>query len=185
MYSPRVDEALAFTASAFRNIDRKGSGIPYLTHLLQVATWVMEHGGTEDQFIAALLHDYLEDIPEGTSQALESRFGSTVARYVEALSDTTTHPKPPWQERKTAYLARLKLEPPEVKLISCSDKLHNATSILRDLDLIGDKLWDRFNASKEQSHWYYGEVVKALGHEWTHPLLDRLTITVNEIKDRG
>lgn len=184
LYTPRVDEALAFMASAFRGIERKGSGIPYLTHLLQVATWVWEYGGNEDQFIAALCHDYLEDVPTGTRDELAERFGDTVADYVVALSDTTEHPKPPWKERKTNYLAHLKGEPAEVKLISCSDKLHNATSILRDLDLVGEKLWDRFNASKEQSHWYYGEVVNALGQGWTHPLLDRLSETVTEIRSR-
>ena len=182
MYTSRVDDALSFVADAFREIERKGSGIPYLTHLLQVATWVMEYGGTEDQFIGALLHDYLEDIKDASQEILTERFGSTVNGYVVALSDTTEHPKPPWEKRKKAYLAKLRDVPDEIKLISCSDKLHNATSILRDLGTVGEALWDRFSATKEQSIWYYEAVTEALGNNWDHPLLIRLQDKVTAIK---
>ena len=106
-YSDRFDRAVALAVEAFRPVRRKGSRVPYITHLMMVCAIVGEHGGSEDQMIAAVLHDYLEDI-EGSSVALlEREFGPQVAEYVLALSDTTTRPKPPWRERKEAYLALL------------------------------------------------------------------------------
>jgi GTP pyrophosphokinase len=181
-YSERLDQALGFVATAFRHQIRKGSGVPYLSHLLAVAALVSEHGGDEDQTIAALCHDYLEDIEGATSEVLERKFGPRVARFVEALSDSNTHPKPPWAERKQAYLARLATEPPELKLISAADKLHNAMSIVRDHRAIGDAVWDRFTATREQTLWYYEQVLTALGTGWTHPLLDDLERAVAELQ---
>ena len=177
-YTPRLDDALQLAAAAFRKQVRKGSGIPYLMHLLQVMVTVGEHGGDEDQMIAAVLHDYLEDVPEATGEEVEARFGPRVRRLVEALSDTVETPKPPWEPRKVAYIEALRAEPPELKLISAADKLHNARSILRDLGELGDALWDRFTASKEQSLWYYRSVVDALAEGWSHPLVDELRAVV-------
>ncbi|MEM9071922.1 MAG: HD domain-containing protein [Myxococcota bacterium] len=180
-YSERVDEALVLAASAFRTHIRKGSGVPYLTHLLQVMATVGEFGGDEDQLIAAILHDYLEDIEEASADDLEARFGARVRRLVEALSDSTVIPKPPWRARKEHYLAHLRDAPADVKLISAADKLHNARSILRDLQTLGDALWERFTGRKEGTLWYYAEVVEALAHEWTHPLLDELRGVVEAV----
>jgi len=181
VYSERLDDALLLATRSFRNVRRKGTEIPYLTHLLQVMVHVGEHGGDEDQLIAAVLHDYLEDVEGSSEEELAERFGERVARMVVALSDTKVRPKPPWRERKEAYLAHLRDEPDEVKLISCADKLHNASCILRDLRSIGDVIWGRFSAPKEATLWYYRSVVKALGHGWKHPLLDRLRNTVDDI----
>ena len=177
----RVDAAIALATDSFRYKVRKGSGIPYLTHLLQVMVYVGEHGGDEDQIIAAVLHDYLEDIDGATGAGLEEQFGPRVRRLVEALSDATERPKPPWKERKERYLAHLRAEPAEVKLISAADKHHNATSILRDFRSIGDALWDRFTADRDQTLWYYREVVAALGEGWEHPLLESLEAVVREL----
>ncbi len=182
-YSRRLDDALGYAANAFRSHVRKGSGVPYLTHLLQVMATVGEHGGDEDQMIAAVLHDYLEDVEGARADDLEDRFGPRVRRLVEALSDATNHPKPPWEERKRGYLARLATEPAEVKLISAADKLHNARSLVRDLGQHGDALWDRFTASKEQSLWYYGAVIDALAQGWTHALLDELRSVVETLQE--
>ncbi|MEE2829203.1 MAG: HD domain-containing protein, partial [Myxococcota bacterium] len=74
-YSHRMDEALALVTEAFRNKRRKSTEIPYLSHLLQVAVWVAERGGSEEQIIAALLHDYLEDIEGSSAEELEAGFG--------------------------------------------------------------------------------------------------------------
>ncbi len=180
-YSKRLDEALALTTDAFRYVSRKGSGIPYLTHLLQVMVLVAEHGGDEEQMIAALLHDYLEDIEGANVADLEARFGKRVAQFVVALSDSTHHPKPPWKERKLAYLSNLEHESPDLKLISCADKLHNARSIHRDYNAIGEKLWDRFTASREQTLWYYQSLVDALSTNWEHAILEDLRSEVRKI----
>lgn len=182
-YSERVDDALAFVAEAFRKKLRKGTGTPYLAHLLAVSALVAEHGGDEDQIVAALLHDTLEDIDGVTADDIERRFGSRVAELVVGLSDTTTRPKPPWQERKQRYLAHLRGEAPTLKLVSAADKLHNARSLVRDYLQVGDSLWDRFTASKEQTLWYYQEVLGALVDGWEHPILGELELTVRELLD--
>jgi (p)ppGpp synthase/HD superfamily hydrolase len=135
---------------------------------------VAEWGGDEDQLIAALMHDWLEDIPGASEAALAQRYGERVARLVKALSDTTVTPKPPWLERKQAYLAHLASAPAEVKLISAADKLHNARSVRRDLELVGESVWSRFSATREQTLWYYGAVLNALATGWEHRLVDEL-----------
>ena len=183
LYSNRVDEALALVAEAFRRKPRKSTRIPYLTHLLQAAVWVAEHDGNEDQFIAALLHDYLEDIPEADVEELRRRFGDRVTELVEAMSDSTGHPKQPWEKRKRVHLAKLRQQSAEVKLVAVCDKLHNGKSILRDLRNQGDVVWDRFNSSREQNLWYYGALIEALGHGWSHPLLDELREVVAQLVD--
>ena len=134
--------------------------------------------------IASVLHDYLEDVPGATAGELGERFGERVASMVVALSDSTTHPKPPWEGRKQTYLAHLKDEAPQVKLGSTADKLHNAESILRDYQTVGEALWDRFTASREDTHWYYRAVVVALRNNFNHPLVDRLDAAVREIHER-
>jgi hypothetical protein len=180
-YSERLDRALVMAAASFRTRVRKGSSIPYVTHLLQVMVTVAEHGGDEDQMIAALLHDYLEDIPGASREHLAEAFGEDVASMVERLSDSTGQPKPPWEPRKRRYLAGLRTETPRVKLISAADKLHNARSILRDFRTIGDEVFDRFAASREQTLWYYRQAVAALGEGWAHPLLDELREVVGTL----
>jgi (p)ppGpp synthase/HD superfamily hydrolase len=173
-YSRRLDDALLFAADAFRGRTRKGSSVPYLCHLLQVMVHVGEHGGDEDQLIAALLHDYLEDIEGAERNVVRERFGDRVLDLVEQLSECSGHPKPPWKNRKTADIAPLRTAPAEVKLISTADKLHNATSLERDLRLMGDGVWSRFTGTRDETLWFYDAVTDALGHGWTHPLHDEL-----------
>lgn len=186
-YDTRLAEALHLAAESFAHVERKGSGIPYLSHLLAVTTIVMEHGGTADQCIAAVLHDYLEDIDGSSPEALSARFGSNVTDLVLALSDTTRDEigsdgaKPPWEQRKQKYLAHLQHARPEIKLISAADKLHNASSIVRDRKRIGDAIFERFTPTREQTLWYYRSVVDALGHGWDHPLLDELRGVVDAL----
>lgn len=181
LYSRRLDDAVLFAMDAFRGKVRKGTDIPYVTHLLAVMCIVAEYGGGEDQLCAAVLHDYLEDIDGADPAVLEARFGPRVTRLVLALSDSTTQPKPPWRARKEAYLAALRDEPQELKLISAADKLHNCMSIRRDLEFVGPALWARFTGGRDGSLWYYREVVDALGHGWQHPLHERLRAEVRQL----
>lgn len=180
-YTERLDRALALVTHAFRPVFRKGTGAPYLTHLLMVTALVGEHGGDEDQMIAALLHDYLEDIEGSSSAELEQAFGERVARLVVALSDTVVRPKPPWKQRKVRYIAHLADEPHEVKLISAADKLHNCRSIVRDHRAMGDAIFDRFRPEKHETLWYYREVYTALRVGWRHPILDDLEREIREL----
>ena len=129
--SRKFDEALAFAMDLHRKQVRKGTGVPYVSHLLSVAALVLEHGGTEEQAIAALLHDAVEDQGgKPTAIAIRARFGDTVADIVDGCTDTDVWPKPPWRPRKEAYVARVRLEPAHVRLVSAADKLHNALSLI-------------------------------------------------------
>jgi GTP pyrophosphokinase len=181
-YGKSFDDALAYAAEAFRHTTRKATGIPYITHLLAVTALVGEHGGSEEQMIAALLHDVLEDVEGSTKADLAKRFGTNVAEMVEALSDATERPKPAWKERKTRYLARLEREDAQVKLVSAADKLHNLRSTLRDLDREGASLWARFNAGREEQIWYYRSAVQALAKDWDHPLVEELRMATESLE---
>ncbi len=130
-YSTRLEEAFAFAADKHRDQVRKGTGVPYLTHLMAVAATVGDHGGTEAQVIAALLHDVIED-QAVTAEELAARFGPEVAAIVLACTDAMARPKPPWRARKEHHVARVRSADAAVKLVVASDKLHNARSIVRD-----------------------------------------------------
>lgn len=181
LYTHRLDDAVAFALDAFRTRRRKGTSIPYITHLLQVMVTVGEHGGDEDQLIAAVLHDWLEDVEGADAAVLEARWGPRVRALVQALSDSTGHPKPPWKARKLAYLAHLGVCGPEVRLISAADKLHNCRSIRRDLATVGDAVWSRFSAPRDETLWYYDAVTVTLGQGWAHPLHHELRREVDTL----
>lgn len=181
-YSDRVGSALQRMFDLHRSQRRKGNNVPYITHLLAVAALVGEYGGDEDQFIAALLHDAVEDAGgHDMLESLREEFGDRVADYVWACSDTAEDPKPPWRPRKEQYLAHLREAPPEVKLISAADKLHNARAITVDLRRIGPAVWDRFKGGRDGSLWYYREALDALAAGWDHPILDELRLAVEEM----
>jgi len=159
-YTARFEDALVFAAQMHVAQTRKGTATPYITHLLGVASIVGDHGGSEDQVIAALLHDTIEDCVKDhpdVAEQIEERFGADVRAMVEAVSDTYTHPKPPWKERKQAYLEHvLEMDGGDpALLVSVSDKLHNMTTMRRDMDVIGLELFDRFKASIEDTLWNY------------------------------
>ncbi|GIW05999.1 MAG: hypothetical protein KatS3mg060_0804 [Dehalococcoidia bacterium] len=162
MLGPRFDNALLFAAELHRAQRRKGTAIPYLAHLLGVTSLVLEHGGDEDEAIAALLHDAVEDHGGAPVLAeIRRRFGERVADIVAACSDTVETPKPPWRERKRAYLAHLETATPSVLLVSAADKLHNARTILADFRREGEAVWTRFNGGREGTLWYYRALAEA------------------------
>jgi (p)ppGpp synthase/HD superfamily hydrolase len=181
-YSTRVTKAFELAATLHRDQERKGEGVPYLTHLMAVAALVGEYGGDEDQVIAALLHDAAED--QGGDETLgriRETFGAPVAEYVAACSDTTASPKPPWRARKEAFLARLTAMPAEARLIVAADKVHNALTIVRSLRRHGEAVWDRFKGGKEGTLWYYSEVVRGLSEGWEHPILNEVSYAVDRL----
>ena len=161
-YGQRFDFALLYAAQLHREQRRKGSDIPYITHLLAVASIVGEHGGGEDEVIAALLHDAVEDQGGRVVLAtIRAMFGDAVAEIVEACSDSDTTPKPPWCARKLHYLNHIHDLTPAALLVSAADKLHNARAVLSDLRTQGDNLWERFNAPKQCQLWYYAALAEA------------------------
>lgn len=179
----RFAEALALAHELHAGQVRKGTAIPYVSHVLAVASIVLDHGGNEDEAIAALLHDAVEDCGGAPVLAdIRRRFGERVAGIVAACSDTDQTPKPPWQARKENYLAHLRDAPASVRLVSAADKLHNARAILADYRQIGEALWGRFNATKAQTLWYYRALVEAFAAHGSSPLVSELARAVDEIE---
>lgn len=158
---------------------RKGTKVPYMGHLLAVAAIVIDDGGSQDEVIAALLHDAAEDQGgEKTLGEIRDAFGDDVADMVADLSDTMEENKPPWSERKKNYLAHLMKVDDRVIRISLADKLHNARAILLDRAEVGEEVWERFNASKADSLWYYESLAKIFQCRKPGPLADEFSRTV-------
>lgn len=183
-YSRRVDAALCFAAQLHHDQERKGSGTPYLCHLLAVAAIAGEAGAGEDEFIAALLHDAVEDQGgKPTLDRIRGLFGDGVADIVAGCTDTDVMPKPPWRKRKEDYIAHLAHATPSVRLVSCSDKLHNARAIVADVRTRGDQTWEIFKGGKEGTLWYYRALVGAFrAHGAPSALLAELDRTVSEME---
>ena len=182
-YGEKFESALLYATQLHRYQERKGSGVPYVMHLLAVASIVGENGGTEDEVIAALLHDAPEDM--GGEERLEDirrRYGGTVAEIVEGCTDTYEDPKPAWRPRKERYVTHVAEAPRSVRLVSAADKLHNARSILADLRAIGEGLWGRFTGGKAGTLWYYRALVDAYKKAGNDPLAEELDRVVGEIE---
>lgn len=183
--SPRYRDALDYAARLHAEQRRKGSGTPYLAHLLSVSALAMEWGADEDQAIAALLHDAAED--QGGLPILEEirqRFGDHVAQMVHDLSDTFDDPKPPWKERKQTYLAHLKNADAAVLLVSACDKLHNLRSILYDLIAGGPAVFERFKGGRDGTLWYYDALAREFHkHEHVQHCAEAIDRVLREIRE--
>lgn len=159
----RFRQALDYAAKKHAVQTRKASDVPYLSHLLSVCSLVMDNTQDEDVWIAALLHDAIEDQGgELTAVEIEYKFGKRVANLVRGCSEITAvgdAPRPEWLERKLGYLADLPGSDPAVLLISVADKLHNARSVLTDWLRCGDEVYCRFTRGKSGTHWYYHEII--------------------------
>lgn len=179
----RFQQALQHAAGLHERQWRKGTRIPYVSHLLSVCALVLENGGDEDEAIAALLHDAVED--QGGRPTLDDirrRFGEKVARIVDGCTDADTIPKPPWRERKERYIEHIRRAPPEVVRVSAADKLHNARCILADLRTQGNAVWGRFTADREGVLWYYRTLTEAYLAAGVGFLAEELNRTVSEIE---
>ncbi|HXE57653.1 MAG TPA: HD domain-containing protein [Gemmatimonadales bacterium] len=189
----RFEEALVYASQLHAAQVRKGgTGTPYVAHLLGVASIVLEHGGDEDEAIAALLHDAVEDRPAGgaTSEQIRRRFGERVHRIVLALTDSDPNardgePKEDWRARKERFLERLRHEPAEVLRVAAADKLYNAWAILGEVRESGNAAFERFNARRDEQLWYYArllEVFRAAGDRAPRRLVDELERVVTRIE---
>ena len=183
MLSSRFDAALAYASDLHRDQTRKHSTVPYVAHLLAVCGLVLEHGGDEQQAIAALLHDGPEDQGgEYTLAEIRSRFGEDVAGLVSACSEPLHHGKAAWQERKETFLAHLATVPHRALLIITADKVHNARSIVSDHAVIGGEIFNRFNGGVAGTKWYYHQLAAALGGRAPAPLTAELARLAAEIE---
>ena len=154
-------EAYVYSYKLHKKQTRKGSNIPYFTHLSSVSNLIIENNGTTTQAIAGLLHDAVEDQGGAkTLAAIKRKFGPKVAKIVDQCSDTTIKPKPPWKTRKIKYIENIKNKTQDTLLVSLCDKYHNANCILSDYQKVGEEIWDRFTASKQETFWYYESLYK-------------------------
>jgi len=172
MQFSKLASALGLALQAHQGQVRKSTTIPYISHPMAVASIALEFGATEDQAIAALLHDAIEDGGIQYASIIEDQFGKHVHDLVQGCTDGTpdsTGQKAPWQERKTAYLHHLEAASDEVLLVSCSDKLHNARAIVSDLINEGPSVFDRFSSTTEQTLWYYRQLATIFNNRKTPP----------------
>ena len=178
--SKLYNEALVYASDLHRDQVRKGSGIPYIAHLLSVSSRVLSAGGTEVQAIAGLLHDAAED--QGgydTLNDIRRRFGADVAQIVSDCTDSWIEPKPDWLLRKEAYISLLPAKAASSLLVSLADKVDNAEAILNDYRNIGDAIWDRFTGRREGTIWYYRELSAFFDEVLPGPLSRELSRTVS------
>lgn len=182
----RFESALIYANQVHQGQQRKGTGIPYMAHILGVAAIALEYGAKADEAIGALLHDAAEDGGgEGRLAEIRARFGDAVGDIVLGCSDSLVeHPedKLPWRERKEGYLAHLEAASPSVCLVSAADKLHNVRSIVRDLRMHGDEVWERFQGKRGGTLWYYDAVADALARRYRSPLTRDLLGEVEELQ---
>jgi (p)ppGpp synthase/HD superfamily hydrolase len=183
LFSRKFRKALDYAARVHARQIRKKTARPYIGHLLNVASLVIEYGGDEEMAIAALLHDAVEDqggLPR--LRDIRKKFGKRVAHIVDGCTDSVEHPKPPWLDRKRAYVSRIKNESSEVLLVSAADKLSNVRETLHDVRTQGERVFERFAGKKEGTLWYYHALVEEFRKRGSNVLFDELARAVTELE---
>ena len=182
--SEKFEEALIYATRVHGNQTRKKTGIPFVAHILGVTAIALEYGGNETEAIGALLHDTVEDC--GGAERLRDireKFGDEVASIVDGCTDTYETPKPPWLQRKQAYIEHLNDSDSPTRLVSASDKLHNTRAILAEFRRSGLEVFERFSGKKDGTLWYYRALVTAFRRHGNHEdLIDELDRVVSEIE---
>jgi (p)ppGpp synthase/HD superfamily hydrolase len=179
----RFTDALVYATELHARQRRKGTDVPYIAHLLGVTAIVLEDGGDEDEAIAALLHDAVEDQGgQPTLAAIRERFGEQVAEIVLGCTDADTVPKPPWRWRKEQYVAHVRHASASVRRVSLADKLHNARAILHDQRQIGDAVFARFAGGIAGTLWYYRTLAQVFLDTNSGPNAEELDRVVTEME---
>ncbi len=193
MLTERFTQAVDYAREAHASQTRKGTDVPYIAHLLGVASLVLDYGGDEDQAIAALLHDTVEDQGTHHEALIRRQFGDRVADIVMACSDGSLESKAAavtpeakrrdWHERKRAYIDHLPSASDDVLLVSGCDKLHNARGVVSGLNdpAVGMTVFDRFTTGREGTIWYYGEIARVLAERGA-PMAKELQGVVREMQ---
>jgi (p)ppGpp synthase/HD superfamily hydrolase len=182
----RFENALVYATRLHANQIRKATGVPYISHLLSVAALVLEDGGNEDEAIAALLHDAVEDQGgEATRAEIYRRFGEQVGLIVDGCTESDTEPKPPWRDRKQRYLQQLRQGTPSVRRVALADKLHNARTILQDYRQQGEAIWLVFSAGKAGILGFYHSLLELFCEAQASPMVEELARIVTELEQLG
>jgi (p)ppGpp synthase/HD superfamily hydrolase len=183
---PRFLRAFLFAAEKHAGQTRKASTIPYIAHVMGVASLVLEFGGDENMAIAALLHDVVEDCGGAPMlKEVRRRFGPRVAKIVDGCTDSDTDPKPPWRERKETYIRHLRSADGETKLVSAADKLNNVRSILSDYREVGESIWARFHGGRDGTLWYYRSLLREFLRRRPNRLMRELELAIRELEARA
>jgi (p)ppGpp synthase/HD superfamily hydrolase len=183
---PRFRQAFLFAVDQHAGQTRKASTIPYIAHLMGVASLALEFGGDEDMAIAALLHDVVEDCGGAPMlREVKRRFGSRVAKIVNGCTDSYGEPKPPWRERKESYIRHLQSADAETRLVSAADKLNNVRSILSDYREIGESIWARFNGGRDGTVWYYRALRDEFRRGKPHGLIREFELAVRDLEAKA
>jgi len=182
--SAQFEKALVYATKLHAKQTRKGDHVPYISHLLSVTALVLEDGGNEDEAIAALLHDAIEDQGgQATRKVILELFGEKVTEIVDGCTETNTIPKPPWQERKLQHIEKLRHASLSIRRVTLADKLHNARCILKSLSREGEATWLKFNGGKEGTLWYFRTLLQVFlendGESW---LVEELNHVVSKFK---
>lgn len=181
--SLRFRRAITAALNFHREQTRKGGTVPYIAHVLAVTSIVQEYGGTESEAIAALLHDAVDNGGEWAAlDEIRRKFSQEIADIVLNCTDAMEFPKPPWRERKEAFLKDLPKASDSARLVIAADKLHNARCLLADLRSQGDEVWERFSGGKDGTLWYYRAVAEALKSAGPHLLAAELGRVVGELE---
>ncbi len=184
LLTEQFEQALVYATRLHAHQTRKLGNIPYLAHLLSVAALVLEANGTEDEAIAALLHDAIED--QGgtkTRDEIYRRFGESVGSIVEGCTESETVPKPPWKERKLRYLAQIETASASVQLVSLADKLHNGRSLLSQFHQFGDSIWQYFSVGKAETLWFYRALLEIYQHTSNQQLVAEFREMVSKLEN--
>jgi (p)ppGpp synthase/HD superfamily hydrolase len=180
---PRFLRAFLLAAEKHKGQFRKASTIPYIAHLMGVASLVLEAGGDEDLAIAALLHDVVEDCGGAPMlKEVRRRFGKRVAKVVDGCTDADTYHKPRWRQRKEKYIRHLKTADADTRLVSAADKLNNVRSILSDYRAIGEAVWSRFSGGREGTLWYYRTLLDIFLRHPRNRITLELELAVSELE---
>jgi len=173
-----VEKALQLASKLHEGQYRKNTDIPYITHPVAVGMLLVKNGYSEEIVAAGILHDTVEDTPI-TLEEIKKEFGENIAEIVEGSSEPNKSLS--WKERKEHTIDFLKTASEDIHAVVCADKLHNIRSIIRDYEQVGEEVWGRFNAGKEQQKWYYKNIVESLGSQSTFDLLTELRNEVNKL----
>jgi (p)ppGpp synthase/HD superfamily hydrolase len=187
--SPKFEKALVYATRIHGGQLRKKTRIPYVAHILGVTSIALEYGASETEAIGALLHDAVEDCGGAKRlRDIERKFGKAVAKIVDGCTDTDQTPKPPWLQRKKAYIAHVRHASQGTQLVSASDKLHNVRATLMAYRQDGENLWRRFKGGKQGTLWYYRALVNAFTGKRVMPLvqeIDRVLTELERLANRG
>ncbi|RMF68697.1 MAG: HD domain-containing protein [Cyanobacteria bacterium J069] len=184
--SQRFAHALTYAFHLHQYQFRKGSTVPYVSHLMSVAALVLEDGGDEDAAIAALLHDAVEDQGgNATRNEIGQQFGDRVLQIVDTCTESDETPKPSWKQRKLQAIAQLQQAEPAIQRVIIADKLHNLRCIWADWQRCGDRVWQRFNASSTDILWFYRACLDAVGDRPDSPMVTELRTLLTTLENRS